>query len=182
MFPSVLRKWCTSELKLNPLKRFLDSIEDDYISCIGIRRAESKKRSSYLEKEWSEYFDCYVWRPIIEWTEQDVIGIHSKYKIMPNDLYLDHSVNRVGCWPCIQCRKKEISKIDNQRIDIIRRLEKYISQYCKSPPATFFLSRLSGRMEIDEIIQWSKTSRGGRQYQLFETEEAGCVRWGLCNI
>lgn len=33
----------------------------------------------------------------------------------------------------------------------------------------------------DSAAMWSRTARGGRQYELFAPEtEPGCVRWGLC--
>ncbi len=35
---------------------------------------------------------------------------------------------------------------------------------------------------IDRVVEWSKTSRGGRQVELFALpeSEAGCMRWGFC--
>lgn len=35
---------------------------------------------------------------------------------------------------------------------------------------------------IDKVVEWSRTSRGGRQFELFTADpsEAGCMRWGLC--
>lgn len=36
---------------------------------------------------------------------------------------------------------------------------------------------------IDKVVEWSKTARGGRQFELFastDPAEAGCMRWGLC--
>jgi 3'-phosphoadenosine 5'-phosphosulfate sulfotransferase (PAPS reductase)/FAD synthetase len=61
----------------------------------------------------------------------------------------------------------------------------------QNPPA-FFQSRSGNRedgrhdgrcMPIDEVIEWSMTSRGGRQFELFapSSQEAGCMRWGMCD-
>jgi hypothetical protein len=38
------------------------------------------------------------------------------------------------------------------------------------------------RWPIDKVIEWSKTSHGGRQMELFDLPESerGCLRWGLC--
>lgn len=35
---------------------------------------------------------------------------------------------------------------------------------------------------IDKVVQWSRTSHGGRQFELFAPppSEDGCMRWGLC--
>jgi hypothetical protein len=37
---------------------------------------------------------------------------------------------------------------------------------------------------IDKVIEWSNTSRGGRQFEMFAAagHDAGCVRWGLCDM
>jgi len=37
-------------------------------------------------------------------------------------------------------------------------------------------------MPIDEVVEWSRTARGGKQFELFQATEsdAGCMRWGLC--
>lgn len=36
---------------------------------------------------------------------------------------------------------------------------------------------------IDEVVEWSRTDRGGRQFPLFEADHSrdGCMRWGLCD-
>ena len=33
---------------------------------------------------------------------------------------------------------------------------------------------------VREVVDWAKTSHGGRQLQLDGTEERGCMRWGMC--
>ena len=35
---------------------------------------------------------------------------------------------------------------------------------------------------IDDVVQWSRTAHGGKQFELFSSVEpdAGCMRWGLC--
>jgi hypothetical protein len=37
---------------------------------------------------------------------------------------------------------------------------------------------------IDKVVEWSRTSRGGRQYEMFAADSAaeGCMRWGLCSV
>ena len=36
-------------------------------------------------------------------------------------------------------------------------------------------------MHIDDIISWSRTSRGGRQLKVIREEPVGgCYRWGMC--
>lgn len=37
---------------------------------------------------------------------------------------------------------------------------------------------------IDEVVEWSRTSYGGKQREMFApgSADAGCVRWGMCDL
>jgi 3'-phosphoadenosine 5'-phosphosulfate sulfotransferase (PAPS reductase)/FAD synthetase len=199
MFPSRVRRFCTENLKVKPIAAFCDKLRDesgrDVVQTVGIRAGESLARSKLTEWEWSDAFDCDVWRPLISWSEQDVIDIHTRHGLVPNPLYL-RGASRVGCWPCIFARKKEIEFIadqDPRRIHMVRSLEEKLSsaarmRYAESgdardPERTFFSThaRECVPIPIDEVVRWARTGRGGRQYELFAPEtEPGCVRWGLC--
>lgn len=200
MFPSRVARFCTEELKVIPLAAYVRKIQDEVgeaINVVGIRRAESKARSEMEEWEWSSAFDSEVWRPLIHWTEQDVIDIHTRHGLRPNPLYL-LGAERVGCFPCIFARKQEVklvSEIAPTRIDEIRVMERDTTAASTARGSahpiygserTFFhgkLSREGKPFPIDTIVEWSKTSRGGTQYQLIEEEAPeGCVRWGLCDV
>ena len=128
MFPSKARRFCTEELKAKPAAKFINALVDageDVINAVGIRAAESTARSKMTEWDYSEGFDCDVWRPILRWSEQDVIAIHRRHGLAPNPLYL-RGASRVGCWPCIYARKSEIRHIadrDPERVELVRELE-----------------------------------------------------------
>jgi 3'-phosphoadenosine 5'-phosphosulfate sulfotransferase (PAPS reductase)/FAD synthetase len=200
MFPSRMQRFCTQLLKVDPMKRHIRSLQDagdEVLNTVGIRRAESEARSKMAEWEWSDTMDCEVWRPLIKWTEQEVIDIHHRHGLAPNPLYLK-GADRVGCWPCVFARKEEIrfiSENDPERINKIRDLEGLVTIKAKARleargevltnnPA-WFQARNGGTGEcwpIDQVVQWSRTSRGGKQFELFAAGErdAGCMRWGLC--
>ena len=197
MFPSRLTRYCTTELKLRPIKAYHASLDCEVINAVGIRAAESKARSKMSRWEDSEAFDCETWRPLIDWSVRDVIDIHTRHGLAPNPLYLRGSgVERVGCWPCIFSRKKEIAQVAELtpwRIDEIRQLEAEVTAAAqarsdargKGPlrgPRTLFHARAERGtpLPIDEVVAWSRTARGGRQLLLLDTDEPGCVRWGLC--
>jgi 3'-phosphoadenosine 5'-phosphosulfate sulfotransferase (PAPS reductase)/FAD synthetase len=158
------------------------------------------------EWEWNELFDCDVWRPIISWSEGDVIDRHLHHGVHPNPLYLK-GAERVGCWPCIFSRKKEIQFIADQTpdtINAIRQLEAEVVPVAAARYASkgetfeslgygkpaFFQGPSNENADgagkwnpwpIDRVVLWSRTARGGKQFELFAPEtEAGCVRWGLC--
>lgn len=205
MFPSRVARFCTEELKVKPLAAYVRDIQDtegETINAVGIRRAESKARSTMEEWEWSRAFDCEVWRPLIHWTEQDVIDIHTRHGLRPNPLYLK-GAERVGCFPCIFARKSEVklvAELAPERIEEIRVMEAETSARARARAdrdgthadfihgfeRTFFhgkLSREGKPFPIDTIVDWSRTGQGGKQFELIEDEApAGCVRWGLCDV
>ncbi len=202
MFPSRLRRFCTEELKVKPLSVYMRKIQDEHgevVSAVGIRAAESAARAKLSEWEWSDTFDCDVWRPLIRWTEQDVIDIHHRHGLAPNPLYLK-GATRVGCWPCIFARKSEIrlmANIDPERVERIRTLESEAQaasatrrEAARKPlgnnPPTFFHSHQQlkdgsrAHTPIDTVVAWSRTKHGGKEPLLLDDQPEGCVRWGLC--
>lgn len=204
MFPSRVARYCTQELKLKPLARYLRGLMDggaDVVSAVGIRAAESAARAAMPEREWSDALDCEVWRPLLKWTEQDVVDIHRRHGLPPNPLYL-LGAQRVGCWPCVMSRKAEIRLVaeqDPERMDEIRELERDLTLQLRErcvesgepqrwPELTFFQGPNAGARKdgqtwpIDKVVAWSRTRRGreeDRQQELFAGSE-GCMRWGLC--
>jgi 3'-phosphoadenosine 5'-phosphosulfate sulfotransferase (PAPS reductase)/FAD synthetase len=199
LFPSKLMRFCTMELKVKPMKVWLDDYRDDHadvVSAVGIRAEESRARANMSEWEWSQMFDCEIWRPIINWKLQDVVDIHKRHGLAPNPLYLK-GAERVGCWPCMYARKAEIklmADIDPGRIDKIRELESYVTLRVKERQEAkgntvdrdhSWFREKGGRgfRPIDEVVKWSRTADGGRQFELFDADpsDAGCVRWGLCD-
>lgn len=204
IFPSRRVRYCTEELKVKPLashiRRLIDAGED-IISAVGIRAAESASRAKMTEWEWSKGLDCDVWRPLLPWSEQMVIDIHHRHGLRPNPLYLV-GADRVGCWPCVMSRKSEIRMVADttpERIVQIRKLERDMSaaltERCQESgeeqrwsELTFFQGpgaedRKNGQTwPIDKTVAWSRTTRGGKQVELFAPAgDSGCLRWGLCD-
>lgn len=196
MFPSRQRRWCTDELKLRPLFAHIfaraAATGRPIVNAVGVRADESAQRAKLPSRDGYRdsrgAFD--VWRPIIDWTEQDVIDIHARHGLAPNPLYLA-GARRVGCWPCIFSRKSEVRMVADRSpgvIDQLRELEAEMSAQ-RGAVRTFFAgagpSELGGRagtMPIDRVVEWSRTGAGGRQMLIFgETDpDEGCLRWGMC--
>ena len=177
MFPSGYAQWCTKQLKIRPLKDYFETIDFEPINTIGIRREESKRRSEMTEYEYSDYLDSWVYRPILDMKIEQVIALHHKYSIIPNELYIKGNQQRVGCYPCIRSNKKELANFNDEKIiKVIEILEEYISnQLGKS--CTFFKGK-----NIKEVLEWSRTTWGGRQFFLFNTNAPECEKWGMCGI
>ncbi|NDB96078.1 MAG: hypothetical protein EBZ78_07975 [Verrucomicrobia bacterium] len=199
MFPSRMRRYCTQELKVRPFLRWVDQQDDDVLNVVGIRAAESAARANLPEREampGAEHVE--VWRPILRWTEADVIAIHQRHGLRPCPLYL-RGASRVGCWPCIMANKGELALLakDDRRVQAIRALEALVGDMAEARasnrhgrPAMFQASAPVKTPEgpaypcipIDDALTWARTERGGRQLRLGDWgREDGCVRWGMCD-
>ena len=204
MFPSRVIRWCTQQLKIFP---FLDYAFTKYgrdeheigrfVNVVGVRAEESAKRAQMSQWDMDDT-GFVIWRPLLAWTEAQVIDIHKRHGIAPNPLYL-RGAQRVGCWPCINSRKAEIRQVaesDNQRIALMRELEAILTTRAQKraekkgtapTPRTFFHNPVKGTEDrhafIDEVVSWSRTNRKG-EYEPFAPlpHEAGCTRWGFCDL
>lgn len=181
-FPWGRVRFCTEHLKVFPMQRHLNALVEqghDVVNAVGIRRDESQAREDALEWEWNRGFDCETWRPLVAWSQADVIAIHQRNGLRPNPLYLQGAA-RVGCWPCIHASKADIRRVadtDPARIDTIREMEQHLTAKAGAP-RTFFKPGT-----IDEVVDWARTSRGGKQFEMFAAagRDQGCMRWGLCD-
>jgi 3'-phosphoadenosine 5'-phosphosulfate sulfotransferase (PAPS reductase)/FAD synthetase len=128
-FPSRVQRWCTKELKIEPLRDYHERIainhDVDTINVVGIRAEESDERAKLAAWEYSDEWVGYVWRPIVRFTIADVLAIHHRHGLPVNPLY-KRGHNRVGCYPCINATKEEIQLVADHapdRIDEIDALE-----------------------------------------------------------
>ena len=132
-----------------------------------------------------------VCNPILDWTAQDVFDIAKRHGCKPNPLYKE-GARRVGCAPCINAVKDEISLLASRypaEIERLREWERLVSLASKCGTATFFMPEKAGAGRgmntIDEVVTWSKTSRGGNFFDMFKQVEAMeapvCTSiYGLC--
>lgn len=199
-FPSRRFRWCTQFLKVNPFLSWVEGLDEDILNVVGIRAEESAKRAAMPERELmpgQEHIE--VWRPLINWTEAQVIAIHQRHGVKPCPLYLRGST-RVGCWPCIQANKSELGALvkDERRIEAIERLEALVTDLRRerreakggalnNPMSLFVGKRKSANGKymmwpIRKVLEWAQTGRGTNQMTLMVDwgRESGCVRWGMC--
>lgn len=152
-----------------------------------------------------------LFRPIIHWTADNVFAFAKAKGLKPNPLYLQ-GFGRVGCFPCINASKPELAQIGRIYQDVIDRLlewESIVAAASKRGRATFFASdvtpegaALGARISLIEdeeerlaasaaarwpdaqdVFDWAKTTRGGRQYDLLGHADDGlsCTsQYGLC--
>lgn len=197
-FPSTMAAFCSEELKRNPIIKQVQNplLErgDDVISWQGVRRDESRNRRFLIENELklthANGGELWNYRPILDWTAEDCFDMHRKHGIKHNPLY-EQGMGRVGCMPCINCRKDELLEISKrfpEAIERIRQWEETVKMASKRKGATFFAApsddpEWSAQQTIDVFVEWSKTSRGGNQYDLLRVQNDGplCTSiYGLC--
>lgn len=179
--PSARAQFCTEHLKLEPIRTWLKSIQgDDEVEMYtGIRAGESLRRSKMPEREYMSYYDCHTIRPLLQWTEEQVFAYLKSKQVPPNPLYAAGFV-RVGCFPCIHARKIELARLPDWAWDKLQEWETKIGRSWFSAgtvPGVFIPT-------IQEVRDWSKTTRGGRQGDLFAADAAdvpSCMStWGVC--
>jgi len=198
-------RFCTEELKLIPFRDYLLSLDDEPVNAVGVRAQESKARSRLPEWEDSKGLDCETWRPILDWSYQDVIDLHRQAGAEPNPLYLK-GAERVGCWPCLFSRKAEIRMVadtDPARIDRLERLESDVTEMAVARyaakgttieelgyrnPAFFQDTNRDTNGQrlckpIREVVKWSRTKWGGKTSDPNDVDygREGCLRWGFCD-
>lgn len=220
-FPSSKTRFCTDELKIVPMfeavQRTLLEAGQTLISWQGVRHEESLARSTLpmlqrinpvpysmpaALRRKGDGWRAYAYRPLIHWTTAEVFDFHRRHGVRWNPLY-EHGMSRVGCMPCIMCRKDEMRAIAErfpEHVDRIAAWEEIVSSVSKQGSSTFFNVTddpiLANGWEKDGYdwslqrtgirarVEWSKTSRGGLQYDglaLMRAEfNTSCNQWGAC--
>jgi 3'-phosphoadenosine 5'-phosphosulfate sulfotransferase (PAPS reductase)/FAD synthetase len=196
-FPSRMAQFCTEELKRNVAVSFqIDLIDRGFnvVSWQGIRRAESQNRRNAKKIERIGP-NLYAFRPLVEWTAEQVFEQHRRAGIAPNPLYLQ-GMTRVGCMPCFNCSKAQITEIASRFPEFIAQKAEWevrVGKASKRGFSTFFNKEPHGKEHenrrvyeanrIEEVIKWARTSRGGHQFDLLTdlTDPTACASsYGLC--
>lgn len=199
-FPSSQARFCTAELKRDPIiEQVMLPLMDTgemILSWQGVRADESLNRR-YLPECDEVGGGLFNYHPILRWSVEDVFEAHRYMGIKPNPLY-KQGMGRVGCMPCVNCRKDELAQIGQrfpEEVARVREWERLVSLASKRGSATFFTATNDPTVDaaddiqadthgIDRMIDWASTARGGRQYDLigkFSADEGGCSSaYGLC--
>lgn len=194
-FPSAKARFCTEELKILPITQqvYLPLIADGHsiMSWQGVRADESPARAKLPETEEMD-LGVIAYRPLLSWNVEQVFAMHGKHGVKPNPLY-KQGMGRVGCMPCINCRKDELLEISRRfpsEVERIAKWERIVKSVSKGNNATFFYNDLADPTAINldthgiaGHVEWAKTSRGKTNYDIFRThgEAPICAsNYGLC--
>lgn len=201
-FPSTKARFCTQELKRRPLEHLAHTLLEKHEtvwSWQGVRAKESASRAKLTETEDLGGYGLWAYRPLLAWSAEEVFDFHRKHGIAWNPLY-EQGMSRVGCMPCIHAGKEELREIARRFPEELERLaewEALVGEASKRGVASFFAAdktpgHIPGTVAddpqaaygIEAVIEWTKTSRGGRQYDLLHAAEDNAPRcasvYGLC--
>lgn len=199
-FPSRMAQFCTYFLKTEPLNEYALNLIDEAGVAVwswqGVRIEESEARRNRLQgtgacvRSFEEVGGgLFIYRPVLRWTAESIFEAHRVAGIRPNPLYLQGR-KRVGCL-CINAGKDEIRQWDmrdRDHIEMIAEWEGIVSDASKRGNSTFFpapgeTDTARERGNIWQVVEWSKTTRGGRQYDLLADAEPATTcssAYGLC--
>ncbi len=121
-FPSSQARFCTEELKLKPMKKYIEQFLPDCEIWVGVRAEESQSRAKLPERAFADYYDCDMYRPILKWSWQEVFDIMKRHGIEPNPLY-KNGMKRVGCFPCIMAGHDELRNMFERYPESLQRLQ-----------------------------------------------------------
>jgi 3'-phosphoadenosine 5'-phosphosulfate sulfotransferase (PAPS reductase)/FAD synthetase len=212
IFPSAKRRFCTTDLKLVPSRDYCYALENDGHKVLvhtGVRASErstgKNDRSKLLEWDIDTFSGLPVYRPLLQWTIDDVWAIHARYGIPRNPLY-DIGMSRVGCFPCVMSNKRELRNIAKhrpERIEYMREKEATVQAACfaahpdklrmffhsgvvplryRTGPKIVDKKGKPNRVAtIDDVFRWALTSRGGGQFDMDFDEPVSCASSsGMC--
>lgn len=192
-FPSRKAQFCTQELKAELATAYqLRLVEQGHrvVSWQGVRRDESLARRNVAMFERLNP-RMYAYRPLVDWTAQRVFAFLATHDIAPNRLYRE-GMSRVGCMPCINQRKDALREMAMRWPEHPARIaewERIVGACSKRGASTFFSDgheatdrrAVFADLNIAARVEWSKTTRGGRQLDLLGDEVVACKSaYGLC--
>ena len=162
-FPTNRARFCTEWLKRDVIVEYVDSVIQDESRTVmvwqGVRRNESDKRkhAKKIERVAKGY---YNFRPLVDWTIEDVFRCIADHGLSANPLY--QTLGRVGCAPCIYATKGDVRLLAGSNpavMDRVREWEKLVGQASKKGYAAFFQGKeLAGTKpgEVSDLVFWER--------------------------
>lgn len=198
-FPSRKAQFCTEQLKKFPIEQYQMGLLAAFgavDSWQGVRADESLNRAGCAISELGTMPGMSIFRPILDWTAQEVVDYVLSKGVQLNPLY-SMGMTRVGCMPCINARKDEVLEISRRFPDHIERIaewERLVGEASKWGCSTFFAAANHGEdlppeecfkiANIRRVVEWAQTGYGGKQLDIFKgstTPSPACSSaYGLC--
>lgn len=97
-FPTHSARWCCYELKIYPIRDYLQNQKGEKIIFDGIRAEESKQRANMEQNSWHKIFKCNVFHPIFHWKAKEMSTYLSRHQLFINPLYSKGFKRAAECW------------------------------------------------------------------------------------
>jgi len=158
-WPSNQHQFCTKALKIEPALEWMDAAdpEADAVCVIGIRREESRRRSTFPENtvESPGHGGRDLWAPMVRVLkdERDELIRRAGFDVLPH--------RSMECYPCVNANRADLRMLDEQRVSEIEAMEEGMGFTKNGKPRTMFRPhRFKGAVGIREVKRWADSERG----------------------
>lgn len=117
--PRPKARWCCFHLKIEPIRDYLKHFSN-YVVLDGMRREESRKRSSYPRTYQHPHFGLVI-HPIIDWTQEQVDAYLEELGLPLNPAY-EFGFSSWECWCGVFKRKSEFERLKEVEPEFFQRL------------------------------------------------------------
>jgi len=149
-FPQGMAKWCTRQLKIEPLNDYLDEVDPsrEGVIWIGVRRCESPKRSQFPERADCQATGREKYAPLVRHTDEmrDALIARAGWEVLPH--------RSKECAPCIFANKQDLRNLTERERERVRQLEAETGKVMFNP------RNKMGAKGIDEVVKWANSERG----------------------
>jgi len=185
--PDLRVRWCSPYLKIDVFRRVLNNsirfLGKNVLVITGERREESANRARYAEKELHSCHSSkrlvHAWRPVINWTEEQVWAEFRERKFHPHPAYL-LGFNRCSCFSCIFADPSTFTvmgEIAPKRLDKLIQVEKEIDHTIDPKRVTIEkkvqLGSLSKLPNDPRVQEWVQLALG----HTFDTRQLTMKEW-----
>ena len=212
-FPSLKARFCTEELKSIPIIDYVLGHNENLICVEGIRRNESLSRSKMTEEcmffknyfepirtlkdgkpifltyrkkdvmEWCNRFDASKFRPVFNWTAEQVINYIKEAGQTPNPLYYQ-GFKRVGCFPCVlgsQQNNRLIMENHPEQWQRLKEAEKLVGSSFFPPDEIPKRFTTNGINPTIEDVEKYLSDKNATMDMFADDGQPGCMSvYGLC--
>ncbi len=185
-FPSIMARFCTEELKIKPIKNYIQKYLPNVNIYVGVRADESRSRAFLSERAYADVYKCDMVRPLLKYSAQDCFDLLKKHGIKPNPLY-KFGMKRVGCMPCIMVSKGELKNIIRKFPNVIENLKSAENEVKRTffPPKYIpdrFCSKIVSPSKkiptCEDVIRY--VSEDENQLRLIEDSETCMSYYAIC--
>lgn len=171
-------QFCTTELKIEPAKRWLAAVdpEREAVCLVGVRREESRSRAAWPEftEESENHGGRTLWAPLVRVTteERDALLERAGWPPLPH--------RSMECAPCVNANRADIRAVPEETIEAIASFEAELGHTSKGKPRTMFRPyRHQGAVGIREVKRWADASHGKFKPLVVLGNGGGCDS-GMC--